>query len=107
MSIVEGLKHAISRGATLQQAMMSFYNAGYTKEEIEESARIIQTKNYDEHDNSKKIVSVKKTKKVSDYEQQPKRKLILILKISLLATILALLVFAFLFGEDIINLFSS
>ena len=41
--IFEGLKNAISRGNTLQQAMMSFYNAGYKKEDIEEAARALST----------------------------------------------------------------
>src|SRR3989344_771904 len=39
ISILSGLKLAVSRGETLQQAMQSFYNAGYKKEEIQEAAR--------------------------------------------------------------------
>ena len=35
--ILEGLKLAVSKGETLQNAMMSFYNSGYPKEEIEEA----------------------------------------------------------------------
>ncbi len=41
--IVGGLKIALSRGASLQDAMQSFYNAGYTKEEVEEAARRLRT----------------------------------------------------------------
>ena len=37
--IVEGLRTALARGYPLQVAMMSFFNAGYKKEEIEEAAR--------------------------------------------------------------------
>ena len=37
--ILGGLKVALSRGDSLQSAMQSFYNAGYTKEEIEELLR--------------------------------------------------------------------
>jgi hypothetical protein len=37
--ILGGLKIAIASGDTLQEAMMSFYQAGYGKEEIEEAAR--------------------------------------------------------------------
>jgi translation elongation factor EF-Tu-like GTPase len=37
--IVEGLRLALSRGYTLEKAMMSFYNAGYKKEDIENAAR--------------------------------------------------------------------
>ncbi len=40
--IIEGLRAAMTRGQTLRQAMMSFYNAGYIKEEIEEAARALQ-----------------------------------------------------------------
>ncbi len=37
--ILGGLKSALERGQTLKQAMMSFYQAGYKKEEIEDAAR--------------------------------------------------------------------
>ncbi len=40
--ILGGLKHALNRGESLEKAMLSFYNAGYTKEEIEEVAKFIQ-----------------------------------------------------------------
>ncbi len=39
--ILGGLRTALSRGQTLRQAMMSFYNAGYIKEEIEEAAKAL------------------------------------------------------------------
>jgi hypothetical protein len=38
--IVGGLKLALLRGESLKEAMMSFYSAGYKKEDIEEAARI-------------------------------------------------------------------
>lgn len=37
--ILEGLKLALHKGQTLKEAMMSFYNAGYTKQAIEAAAR--------------------------------------------------------------------
>ncbi|MCA9487549.1 MAG: hypothetical protein KC516_01155 [Nanoarchaeota archaeon] len=37
--ILGGLKAAVERGETLKDAMMSFYNSGYAKQEIEEAAR--------------------------------------------------------------------
>ncbi len=40
--ILGGLKHALNSGEPLEKAMLSFYNAGYKKEEIEEAARFIQ-----------------------------------------------------------------
>jgi CRISPR/Cas system-associated endonuclease Cas3-HD len=39
LEILEGLKTAMLRGDTLKEAMISFYNSGYKKEEIEEAAR--------------------------------------------------------------------
>lgn len=40
--ILGGLKLVLSKGGSLKQAMMSFYNAGYKKEDIEEAARALQ-----------------------------------------------------------------
>src|SRR3989344_7659558 len=40
--IVNGLRQALARGESLKQAMITFYNAGYKKEEIEDAAREIQ-----------------------------------------------------------------
>lgn len=40
--LVEGLKMAIAKGESLESAMSSFYNAGYTKDEIEEAAMAMQ-----------------------------------------------------------------
>ena len=39
--ILKGLETALLRGSSLKEAMMSFYNSGYNKEEIEEAARYI------------------------------------------------------------------
>ena len=39
--ISAGLKNALERGQSLKSAMMSFYNAGYEKGEIEEAARAL------------------------------------------------------------------
>lgn len=41
--ILRGLEGGMARGETLEQAMYSFYNAGYKKEEIEEAARALST----------------------------------------------------------------
>lgn len=37
--IIGGIRAAISRGETLKQAMVTLFNAGYSKEEIEDAAR--------------------------------------------------------------------
>jgi len=39
--IFEGLKVALSKGESLKRAMMSLFNAGYPKEDIEEAARYL------------------------------------------------------------------
>src|SRR4030042_3210410 len=41
--IVGGLKAALARNEPLQKAMMSFYNAGYSKEDIEDAVQELQT----------------------------------------------------------------
>ena len=40
--ILGGLKTGLARGQTLREAMMTFYNAGYLKQEIEDAARVAQ-----------------------------------------------------------------
>lgn len=42
VDILGGLREALTRGGSLKEAMISFYNAGYSKEEIEEAARALQ-----------------------------------------------------------------
>ncbi len=39
--ILGGLRSAVERGESLNKAMMTFYNSGYKKEEIEEAARFL------------------------------------------------------------------
>ncbi|VVB83210.1 Uncharacterised protein [uncultured archaeon] len=39
--ILGGLRSAIERGESLKKAMMTFYNAGYKKEQIEEAAQFL------------------------------------------------------------------
>ena len=39
--IIEGLKAAIAKGDSLNKARMSFYNSGYSKQDVEDAAKII------------------------------------------------------------------
>jgi len=39
--ILEGLRLALSRGNNLEKSMLSFFNAGYDRKEIEEAARAL------------------------------------------------------------------
>ncbi|MGY4884904.1 MAG: hypothetical protein ACP5NZ_04975, partial [Nanobdellota archaeon] len=41
-ALLGGLESALSRGQSLQKSMISFYNAGYKKEDIENAARKFQ-----------------------------------------------------------------
>jgi len=59
--ILGGLKLAMSKGISLKDAMMSFYNSGYEKQEIEQAARELQQQNLQ----TKKSIPV--SKKVSNY----------------------------------------
>jgi|ETNmetMinimDraft_2_1059921.scaffolds.fasta_scaffold82106_2 hypothetical protein len=76
--LIEGIKQALARGHSLQQAMESFYYAGYPKEEIEKAARAIQGIHINpivEKKPQKKILEPKKKlspiQKVSNYPTQP------------------------------------
>jgi hypothetical protein len=44
--IIGGLKIALSRGQKLQEAMQSFYNAGYKKQDIIDAARTLKTQGF-------------------------------------------------------------
>ncbi len=39
--IIDGLRMAMAKGESLMQAMMSFYNAGYSKQDVEAAARML------------------------------------------------------------------
>lgn len=44
--IAGGLKAAMARGETLEKAMMSFYNSGYSKQDIEDAAHHLQAPSF-------------------------------------------------------------
>ena len=124
MDILEGLKFAISRGETLQQAMQSFYNAGYDRKDIEESAKALQSQIHQEQIQKPKLVksenNIKKpaklsglqppktTQKISNYEQEknPRKKMILIVT-SLLIVLIVILAGIFFFRENLLEFFSK
>jgi len=67
--ILGGIKSAISRGATLKEAMIALFNAGYSKGEIEDSARRYMM------GKSEEIISTvpsKKEKKVEEKNDEQK-----------------------------------
>ncbi len=72
--ILGGLRHALNRGESLEKAMISFYNAGYKKEEIEEAARFIQQEGVSTSPSVKEANLIQKQinfqPKVSSYGQE-------------------------------------
>jgi outer membrane biosynthesis protein TonB len=73
--IVGGLRSAINRGESLRRAMMTFYNAGYKKEDIEEAAKF-----FSEHPEEEKpatpvtIVPAKKNLFGNIFSKKPEEK---------------------------------
>jgi hypothetical protein len=129
--ILGGIQLALSKGETLQQAMQSFYNAGYKKEEIEEAARMTlpnQTQPVQQAQptqTGKKITPPKPTKQVSNYASPPtkqkpkvipkasnyekkpsKGKGAIIALIIILVLLLLGLAAVIIFRENIVNLFN-
>jgi len=129
--ILGGLKLALSKGESLKQAMMSFYYAGYKKQDIEAAARTLHMQ---EHPNliqepigvlkqkffnqkPKQIPgltvnpqTMQKPQNVSDYEHQPvkpKGKIILFLLIFLLLILIGALASIFIFKDEIIGFLNS
>lgn len=115
--IIGGLKLALSKGETIKQAMMSFHNAGYKKEEIESAAKELQTqqsqplKQIKQNPKQKSVkISKKSTQGVSSYGQEPKKfkgKLITFLLIFILLFLLGVLAAVFLFKEELVEFFSK
>lgn len=66
--ILGGLRSAIERGEDLKSAMMTFYRAGYSKEEIEEAARV-----YLEMEKNSEDISLKKTQEKTQEKKEVKK----------------------------------
>lgn len=112
--ILAGLKYAVARGETLPKAMMSFYNAGYSKQDIEEAARALQAPQLPQTQQplqqqaqpGQLQAPVRVVQRVSEYKERPKIKgkaLILILVFALIA-LLGVLVAVFLFRDELAEL---
>ena len=78
--ILGGLKSALSRGQSIREAMMSFYNAGYAKADVEEAAEILRGQNIQPIVVQKPKVQEqpaseqpKTTQKISAYGQQAQK----------------------------------
>ena len=74
-TIIEGIKQALARGQTLQQAMESFYYAGYSKEDIENAARAFQgTQPASPQTSAQQTAPVKKLKTNTLFSKKPVQK---------------------------------
>ena len=127
--IIQGLKMAMIKGESLQEAMQSFYNSGYNKAEIEEAARELQglqaqlseeSKIFNQNQIQKTQPPVQKSpagvsqqkpaQTISNYEQakkiNPRFMWVVIISI-LLLVIGAALIGVYFYRESIINFFSS
>ena len=123
--ILEGLKYALAQGESLPQAMMSFYNAGYLKKDIEEAARVLQAPQLQSIQQVAQPVQqplqqqaqpgqplqtpVRVVQRVSEYKERPKiagRALILMLVFFLIA-LLGVLVAVFLFKDELSELLGN
>ena len=111
--ILEGLKLATARGESLQQAMQSFYNAGYKKEDIENAARVLQEQQsiaaempaYESQQEKLKYPAGKTVQKVSEYAPKPssKKKIFVIILIVLMLFVLGALAGILLFKEELLG----
>ena len=118
--IVEGLKYAVAKGESLPKAMMSFYNAGYLKKDVEEAARALQAPQLPQTQQvtqpgqqqvqpGQLQAPVKVVQKVSAYKERPKtagRALILML-VLFLVLLLGVLVAVFLFKNELSELLGN
>jgi len=123
--IFEGLKQAISRGEALRSAMMSFYNAGYPKADIEDAARLVQAERANQIQSQHSEVQEAEQKlknfgqqiqqstiqKISGYEEKKPKNTKAIITIVVLAiiliTLIGVLVSMFLYKEKVIEFFTK
>ena len=103
--ILGGLRVAISHKSTLKDAMQSFYNAGYKKEEIEEAAKIVFAEQHgqkvqrpveqiDKNIPEKQLVEKKQTPEQK--EKKFSRKMLIIILIAVMSILLIGLIALFL-----------
>lgn len=130
--IFGGLKSALDRGESLKRAMMTFFNAGYKREEIEEAARVLNSQPQiiatipaiakqtsvqkqsepfsmdqpPEPNQLQQPVSVVK-QKVSNYGGDSKDKQLIFILVAVLVFLFGVLISIFVFKDELINFFSS
>jgi len=68
--LLGGIKAAIERGENLKEAMTAFYNAGYTKKEIEDAARKYILEKRQKEANTKVSTSASSSAKTKEKKQE-------------------------------------
>ena len=97
--ILGGLRAALNKGELLEKVMLSFYNAGYRKEEIEEATRFIQQEGVQfQVAQETKLMPVKlnSQSKISSYGQTKSKKINPVKKAAkglIIAVIIAAIIF--------------
>jgi len=119
--ILEGLKYAIAKEESLPEAMMSFYNAGYLKEDVEEAARVLQAPQLPQTQQFTQPgqqplqqaqpgqplqTPVRVVQRVSEYRERPKAggKTLILMLVFFLIALLGVLVAVFLFRDELAEL---
>ena len=126
--ILEGLKYALAKGEPLAEAMMTFYNAGYLKKDIEEAARALQAPQLSQTQQplqqptqpgqqplqqarqpGQLQAPVKVVQRVSEYKERPKTagKAVILLLVFFLVVLLGILVAVFLFKDELSELLGN
>ncbi len=125
--IIGGLKSALSRGESLNRAMMTFFNAGYKKEDIESAAGALHIHGFEQPTNIssqetkstyvppkskkgfQKINPSQTTQKVSNYEQpQGKFGLLIVIVLAFILIVLSgVLVGVIFFKENLVEFFNK
>jgi len=127
--ILGGLKSALNRGESLRQSMMSFYDAGYKKEDIEAAARALQepesgqpARQTQQTQNAQPVQQIKSkpeampqqpirtVQRVSNYGQEdfkPGREWVLFVMVALLLVLVGILAAVFLFKAELTEFFNK
>jgi len=119
--IVEGLRLAVSKREPLEKAMASFYNAGYSKEDIEEAARILQAPQFQQfpsfspqQSNFRPLAQPSMqgsgvVQRVSEYGKKPSKKgaIITMILFALLILLFGILAAVILFKDEVSGFFNN
>jgi len=106
--IIAGLKQAIERGSSLEQAKQSFINAGYSREEVEEAASsfkgvITQYSQIQQPQQLSQLPSQQPQQMPQQKIKKPKKPKKIIFLVTILIFLLILLAVSFIFREKILE----